>query len=71
MVNLSIDSGNASHQVSTVRGGGPVQGTAKVAFEKSGAGGTFVLDARAKDGTAMTGTVKCDAFAPHVAEGGL
>src|SRR5688572_1240513 len=71
MVNLSIDSGNSSHDVSTVRGGGPVQGTAKVTFEKSGAGGTFTLEARAKDGTAMTGTITCDAFAPHIAEGGL
>jgi hypothetical protein len=71
MVNLSIDSGNSSHQVSTVRGGEPVQGTAKVTFEKAGAGGTFTLDARAKDGTAMTGRITCDAFAPHIAEGGL
>ena len=71
MVTLSVESGNSSHQVNTVRGGEPVQGTAKVTFEKSGAGGSFTLDARAKDGTAMTGTIKCDAFAPHIAEGGL
>jgi len=71
MVNLSIDSGNSSHEVNTVRGGTPVQGTAKITFEKSGAGGMFTLDARAKDGTAITGTIKCDAFAPHTAEGGL
>ena len=71
MVNLSIDSGTSSHEVSTVRGGGPVQGTAKVTFEKSGAGGTFTVDARAKDGTAMTGTIQCDAFARHAAAGGF
>ena len=56
MVNLSVDIGNASSQVGTVRGAGAqAQGTAKVTFEKTGAGGTFTLDARAKDGTAMTG----------------
>ena len=71
MVTLSITIGNASHDVNTVRGGGPVQGAAKVAFEKSGTGGTFTVDGRAKDGTAITGTIKCDAFAPHTAEGGL
>lgn len=70
MINLSVDSGKSSHDVSTVRGGEPVQGTAKVTFEKAGAGGTFTLDARAKDGTAVTGTIKCDAFAPHIAAGG-
>ncbi len=71
MVNLSVDGGNSSHEVNTVRGGGPVRGTAKVIFEKSGAGGTFTLDARTKDGTAVSGTIKCDAFAPHTAEGGF
>ena len=70
MVNVSIDTGSSSHNVSTVRGGGPVEGTGKVTLAKSGAGGTFTLDARAKNGTALTGTIKCDAFAPHIAEGG-
>lgn len=71
MVNLSIDTGKSSHKVSTVRGGGPVQGTAKVTLEKSAAGGTFTLDARAQDGTTITGTIKCDVFGPHIAAGGL
>jgi hypothetical protein len=71
MLTLSLNAGEASYDVNTVRGGAPAQGSAKVSFEKSGAGGTFTLDARAKDGTPMTGTIKCDAFAPHIAEGGL
>lgn len=71
MVTLSVGTGDASYQVNTVRGGSPAEGTAKVTFEKSGAGGTFTLDARTKDGRAITGTIKCDAFAPHFAEGGL
>jgi hypothetical protein len=28
------------------------------------------VEAKAADGTAITGTIKCDAFAPHLAEGG-
>jgi hypothetical protein len=39
--------------------------------EKSGNGGTFTVDAKAASGVAVTGTIKCDSFAPHVAEGGL
>ena len=70
MVTLSVTAGTASHSVTTVRGGGQVEGSAKVTLEKAGNGGTFTLDARAKDGTAISGTIKCDAFAPHVAEGG-
>ena len=71
MLTLSINAGEASYDVNTVRGGEPAQGSAKVSFEKSGAGGTFTLDARTKDGRAISGTIKCDAFAPHIAEGGL
>lgn len=71
MVTLSVGAGDTSYQVSTVRSGSPAEGTAKVTFEKSGAGGTFTLDARTKDGRAITGTITCDAFAPHIAEGGL
>jgi hypothetical protein len=69
MVTLSVTSGNLSHQVDTVRGGTPT-GSGKVTFEKSGNGGTFTVDAKSKSGTAISGTIKCDAFAPHMAEGG-
>ena len=71
MVTLSVGNGEATYDVNTVRSGQPAEGSAKVTFEKSGAGGTFTVDARTKDGRAITGTITCDAFAPHIAEGGL
>lgn len=71
MVNLSVSTGGSSHQVNTVRGGGTMSGSGKVTFVKSEKGGTFTVDAKSKDGAAITGTITCDAFAPHGAEGGL
>ena len=70
MVNLSVRNGDASHDVSTVRGGAATTGTGKVTFDKSGDGGTFTLEAVTKAGTVITGRITCDAFAPHMAEGG-
>ena len=71
MVSLSLGNGSTSHEVNTVRGGAATAGSGKVTFAKSGAGGTFTVDARSKQGAAISGTITCDAFAPHVAEGGL
>lgn len=69
MVNLSLRLGNTSHDVSTVRGGATT-GSAVVTLQKAGGGGTFTVNAKTKAGVAITGTIKCDVFAPHVAEGG-
>jgi hypothetical protein len=69
MVTLSVTSGNVAHQVSTVRGG-TTAGSGKVTLEKSGNGGTFSVDAKSSSGASISGTIKCDAFAPHMAEGG-
>ncbi len=69
MVSLSVSTGGSSKQVSTVRGG-TVAGFGKVTLALSGKGGTFTVDAKAGDGTSIAGTIKCDAFAPHTAEGG-
>ena len=69
MVSLSITSGRSSTNVSTVRGG-TVTGSGKVTLAPAGKGGVFTVDAKTADGGAITGTIKCDAFAPHVAEGG-
>lgn len=55
--------------VSTLRGGTP-SGSGTVTFEPGGKGGTFRVDAKGADGKAITGTIKCDAFLPHIAEGG-
>ena len=70
MVTLSVSNGGSSQQVNTVRGGGATSGAAKVTLEKAGTGGTFTVEAKTATGAAITGTIKCDAFAPHVAEGG-
>jgi hypothetical protein len=69
MVSLSVSTGKTSKTVSTVRGAA-VAGSGKVTLAAAGKGGVFTVDAKAADGTAITGTIKCDAFAPHIAEGG-
>lgn len=55
--------------VSTVRKGTP-SGSGSVTFEPAGKGGTFRVNAKAANGSAISGSIKCDAFLPHVAEGG-
>jgi hypothetical protein len=69
MVTLSVNAGKSAKNVSTVRGAA-IAGSGKVTLAQSGKGGVFTIEAKAADGTAITGTIKCDAFAPHVAEGG-
>ena len=69
MVSLSVNTGKSSKTVSTVRGTA-VAGSGKVTLAPTGKGGVFTVDAKAADGTAITGTIKCDGFAPHIAEGG-
>ena len=71
MITLSVSNGESSHQVNTVRGGGTTSGSGKVTFEKSGSGGTFTVDAKTANGASISGTIRCDAIAPHIAEGGL
>ena len=71
MVTLSVTSGKTSHQINTVRVGGGTSGSGKVTLDKTGEGGTFTVDAKTASGVPVTGTIKCDSFAPHVAEGGL
>jgi hypothetical protein len=70
MITLSVNSGNVSHQVNTVRGGSSTSGSGKVTLKAAGTGGTFSVDAKTSSGAAITGTITCDAFAPHMAEGG-
>ena len=71
MITLSVSDGSSSHELNTVRGGGSTSGSATARMEKSGNGGIFTIDGRTKSGAPISGTIKCDAFAPHVAEGGL
>jgi hypothetical protein len=69
---LSVTRGGKSYLVNTVKAGGEgaVRGSGRVVFTKSGFGGTFTIDARAANGAAISGTIKCSAFAAAIAEGG-
>lgn len=69
MFTVAFGSGDAAGTVSRVRGG-TTAGSGTVTFEPSGKGGTFRIDAKTADGRAVSGTVTCSAFTPHVAEGG-
>jgi hypothetical protein len=55
--------------ISTVRGG-QTQGSGTVALVPSAKGGTFTIDAKARTGETILGTIKCEAFTPAIAEGG-
>ena len=65
MFSLSVD----ETTISTVRGG-QVMGGGTVTLAPAAKGGTFTVNAKAKTGEAITGTIKCDAFTPAIAEGG-
>ncbi len=72
MFSLHAATGGKSYVVSTVKtsGGGQVQGSGKATFTSAGSGGTFTIDATAANGGTITGTMKCSAFSPAMAEGG-
>lgn len=69
MVSLTVTSGK-THRVSTVRGAA-IAGNAKASLEPAGKGGTFTVYAKSAEGADIIGSIKCDAFAAHIAEGGL
>jgi len=69
MVSLTVTSGK-THRVSTVRGA-EIAGSAKATLEPAGKGGTFTVYAKSAEGADIIGSIKCEAFAPHIAEGGL
>jgi hypothetical protein len=69
MVTLTVTSGK-THRVSTVRGA-EIAGNAKASLEPAGKGGTFTVYAKSAEGADIIGSIKCDAFTPHIAEGGL
>ena len=72
MFSLSVDTGAKSYVVNTVRisAESAAQGSGKVTFTTSGAGGMFTIDATAANSAAITGTIQCSAFTDAVAEGG-
>ena len=68
MFSLSVN-GAKTTTISTVRGG-QVSGSGSVILAPAAKGGTFTVTAKSKTGEAITGTIKCDAFTPAIAEGG-
>jgi hypothetical protein len=68
-VNLSVQDGNKSYKISTVKGG-TVTGRATVAFTPSGAGGRFDIDGTTAEGVAIRGSIVCERITPLIAEGG-
>lgn len=68
MFSLSVN-GKSNATVSTVRGG-QKSGSGTVKFEPAAKGGTFTVDAKAKSGEAISGTLKCETFTRAIAEGG-
>ena len=72
MFSLYVTSGGKAHETNTVKGkdAGPIKGSGTVTFAPAGSGGTFTVNATAADGAKISGTIKCDAFRPAIAEGG-
>jgi hypothetical protein len=72
MFSLSMGIRGNSHLINTIKvpGEKSAKGAGKVTFTRSGAGGTFTINATTADGAVITGTIKCSAFTAAVAEGG-
>jgi hypothetical protein len=68
MFSLSLNAATST-TISTVRGG-QVTGSGTVTLAPLPKGGTFTVDAKTRTGEAIAGTIKCEAFTPHIAEGG-
>jgi hypothetical protein len=72
MFTLSVTAGGTRSAVNTVKvgGKGTVEGSGTVTLAREGKGGTFTVAASTAKGARVTGTIKCDAFTPAIAEGG-
>lgn len=72
LISLNLSGGARRHSVTTIKVGtnGTVEGSGTITLAKANTGGTFTVNATTAEGTKITGTVKCDAFTPAIAEGG-
>ncbi|HEY5900357.1 MAG TPA: hypothetical protein VIV54_22525 [Burkholderiales bacterium] len=72
MLSLQLSAGGKRYVVDTVKAGTKTdtKGSGKASIEKSGAGGTIVLDAVAAGGEKITGRIQCRSFGGITAEGG-
>ena len=72
MMSLHLSLGSKSYVVDTVKAGSKrdTKGSGKATLEKSGAGGTIVIDAVAAGGEKIRGRIECRSFGAVHAEGG-
>jgi hypothetical protein len=72
MMSLHISTGSTRYEVDTVKGGAKkdTKGSGSATVQKSGAGGTFTIDARTASGEKITGKIQCGRFGGIHAEGG-
>jgi hypothetical protein len=72
MMSLHVSDGSKSYVVDTVKGGSKrdIKGSGSAKLEKSGEGGTIVVDAVAASGEKITGRIVCKRFGAVQAEGG-
>lgn len=72
MMSLHLSLGSKSYVVDTVKAGSKrdTKGSGKATLEKSGAGGTIVIDAVAAGGEKIRGRIQCRSFGAVHAEGG-
>ena len=69
MVSLTVTMGASTHRVSTVPGAS-IAGNAKTQLQPADRGATITVYAKSAEGADIIGTIRCDTFAPHMAEGG-
>ena len=72
MMSLHLSLGSKNYVVDTVKAGSKrdTRGSGKATLEKSGAGGTIVIDAVAAGGEKIRGRIQCRSFGAVHAEGG-
>ncbi len=72
MFTLSVSGVSGSQTVNTVKASSAPapEGSGSVTLAALGTGATFTIEAKTATGSAVTGTIKCDAFTPAIAEGG-
>jgi hypothetical protein len=70
MVQLNINMGGKSYDVSTIKSPQGPSGAGSVKLVPEGTGGTFTLDATTASAAKITGTIKCDAFPASAAVAG-
>ena len=69
MVGLSLETGETSHQIATVKGGQLV-GSGAPGVRPAGAGGTLTVAGKDDHGDAIELSMECERFDEVVAEGG-